>query len=414
MAEKRTSGMRADPGDRAGTSGRRSPKRKAKGKKPRGRGLLARILLLTALWGLIFFSAVIAYFAFTLPPIGDLTVAERRPSLTLLADDGSLIATYGDLFGEPLKLKDMPRYLPEAVIATEDRRFYHHWGVDPIGLGRALFVNLRAGHLVQGGSTITQQLAKNLFLNPERTFTRKIQEVLLAFWLEHKFTKDQILEIYLNRVYLGAGSYGIDAAAHRYFNKSARAVSLYEAAVLAGLLKAPSRFSPAHDADLAAARASQVLANLVEAGYVTQAEAKSAGAQRTRLAAAAARTRPGSRYFADWVAEQAVEYASGQNQDLVVHTTFSPKIQRAAETAIEEALAREGTRANIEQGALVALSPDGAVRAMVGGRDYAESQFNRTTQALRQPGSAFKPLVYLAALEHGVHASDHFIDRPLR
>ncbi len=227
--------------------------------------------------------------------------------MTLLGSDGALIATYGDLFGEPLKLRDLPAYLPQAVIATEDRRFYHHWGVDPVGLARAVYVNLRAGHVVQGGSTITQQLAKNLFLTPDRTLRRKIQEAMLALWLEHKFSKDELLEIYLNRVYLGAGTYGVDAAAHRYFDKSARQVTLYEAAVIAGLLKAPTRFSPARDPDQAEKRTAQVLANMVDAGYLTAAQEAAAEQQKAQLALAG-RVHPGNRYFADWIYELATAY----------------------------------------------------------------------------------------------------------
>src|SRR5216684_2789287 len=247
IAERRRADLRVDPEDR--------PQRATGGERRGGAQLsrrrwqrrLVRIALLVVLWGVILGGGATAYFALTLPPIGDLTMAARRPSVTVLGADGSVIATYGDLFGEPLRLRDLPAYLPAAVIATEDRRFYHHFGIDPIGLARAAYVNYRAGRIVQGGSTISQQLAKNLFLAPDRTLTRKVQEALLALWLEHKFTKDQLLEIYLNRVYLGAGTYGIDAAAHRYFDKSAREVTLYEAAVIAGLLKAPTRFSPARD-----------------------------------------------------------------------------------------------------------------------------------------------------------------------
>jgi penicillin-binding protein 1A len=420
MAERRRGELRIDPEDRPPRSrGAREESGTRRGASPRLRragGWRWRLLrwgLLLVLWGMIAAAGTVGYFVLTLPPTNDLSAAERRPSITLLGADGRLIATYGDLFGEPLKLKDLPPYLPEAVIATEDRRFYHHFGVDPIGLVRAAYINFRAGHVVQGGSTITQQLAKNLFLNPERTLTRKIQEALLALWLEHKFTKQQLLEIYLNRVYLGAGTYGVDAAAHRYFDKSARQVTLYEAAVIAGLLKAPTRFSPARDRDQAAKRTEQVLANMVEAGYITAAQAASAEQQRTRLAVAG-RVRPGNRYFADWVYEQTASFVQPDGRDLVVITTLDPKLQAAAEAAIEATLTRDGEKAGVEQAALVAMSPDGAVRALVGGRDYGESQFNRATQALRQPGSAFKPFVYLAALEHGMTPYDRFIDQPIR
>jgi penicillin-binding protein 1A len=307
----------------------------------------------------------------------------------------------------------MSPYLPQAVVATEDRRFYSHFGIDLIGLFRAGVADLRAGHVVQGGSTITQQLAKNLFLTPERSFSRKIRETLLALWLERRFTKDEILDIYFNRVYLGAGAYGIDAAAHRYFGKSAKNLDLFESAVIAGLLKAPTRFSPANDRERAAARAGQVLQRMVEAGYITAADATAAEKQGPSLAATLG-NRPGTRYFADWVAEQMHDFAGTDDRDLTIRTTLDPRLQAAAEAAIGEALAKSGGRLGVGQGALVALAPDGAVQAMVGGRDYGESQFNRATQAQRQPGSSFKPFVYLAGLEAGLRPTDHFVDAPIR
>jgi len=399
-------------GERAGRGGPRGAP--PHGRRPRkAAGGPLRYLWLACLWSFVAGIAALGYFALTLPDTHELTTATRKPSITVLATDGSLIATYGDLFGEPLRLKDLPRYVPEAVIATEDRRFYSHFGIDPWGLIRAAVANLRAGHVVQGGSTITQQLAKNLFLSPDRTIQRKIQETLLALWLEHKFTKDQILEIYLNRVYLGAGTYGIDAAAHRYFDKSARNLTLYEAAVIAGLLKAPSRFSPVNDKDLAARRAAQVLANMVDAGFITTAQAQTAERQQAQLAKTATVHR-GSRYFADWVADQVMSFAGTEGHDLVVTTTLDPSMQAEAEQAIGKTLDEEGDTHDVSQGALIAMSPDGAVRAMVGGADYADSQFNRTTQALRQPGSSFKPIVYLAALEHGMRPDDHFNDARIR
>ena len=373
----------------------------------------AKLGVLLLLWVAIVGGLVLGYFALTLPDTGELTRAERRPSVTFLAADGSLLTTLGDLFGQPLTLKEMSPYLPKAVVATEDRRFYSHFGVDPIGLARALFANIAAGHVVQGGSTITQQLAKNLFLTPERSLSRKIQETLLALWLEHRFSKRQILEIYLNRVYLGAGTYGVDAAAHRYFNKSARQTNLYESAAIAGLLKAPTRFNPTHDPDKAAARTAQVLAKMADAGFVTSTQAMAALSGGTSLTTVPI-TRPGARYFADWVAEQLGGFADMGNRDLTVVTTLDPRMQAQAEAAIADVIAREGSRMAVTQGALVAMSPDGAVRAMVGGRDYSQSQFNRATQAQRQPGSAFKPFVYLAGLEAGLRPYDQFLDAPIR
>jgi penicillin-binding protein 1A len=405
MAEPR---LRLDPADRIrpvrGGVPRRRPARGALGRA-------AKTAILLLLWTAILGGGVLGYFALTLPDTGDLTKAERHPSVSILAADGSLLTTFGDLFGQALSLREMSPYLPKAVIATEDRRFYSHFGIDPIGLLRASIANLRAGHVVQGGSTITQQLARNLFLTPERSLARKIRETLLALWLEHRFSKDQLLEIYLNRVYLGAGTYGVDAAAHRYFGKSAGHTTLYESAAIAGLLKAPTRLNPTRDRDKAAARTAQVLAKMVEVGFVRESEAAAASREETSFAAI---SRPGSRYFADWIAEQLTDFAGTGDRDLTVTTTLDVRLQAEAEAAIAETLARDGPKAAVSQGALVAMTPDGAVRAMVGGRDYNESQFNRATQAQRQPGSAFKPFVYLAGLEAGLQPSDEFVDAPIR
>src|SRR5215472_14076891 len=383
--------LRLNPADRISPSRERMPRRR---RAPRGilRGL-RRTAVLLLLWAVTVGGGVFGYFALTLPDTSELTRAERRPSVTIRAADGSLLTTFGDLFGQPLTLREMSPYLPKAVIATEDRRFYSHFGIDPLGLMRAAVADFTAGHVVQGGSTITQQLAKNLFLTPERSLTRKIRETLLAVWLERKFTKDQILEIYLNRVYLGAGTYGVDAAAHRYFNKSAAKLDLYESAVIAGLLKAPTRFNPMRDKEMTMARAAQVLDLMVETGAIDQQQAAAAeksGAELNKVALA----QPGARYFADWIADQVREFAGTTDRDLTVRTTLDPRLQALAETAIRDVLAKHGLAEAVSQGALLAMTPDGAVRAMVGGRDYNESQFNRATQAERQPGSAFKPFVY--------------------
>src|ERR1700730_17207033 len=412
--------LRVEPRDRIGVAvtRRRTPARGGKPRPHRLRGGTRRLLgsavrlaILLLLWAVILGGGATGYFAATLPDTSQRTGAQRRPTVTILAEDGSMLANLGDLFGEPLTLREMSPFLPKAVIATEDRRFFSHFGVDPIGLMRAAFTDLRAGHVVQGGSTITQQLAKILFLTPERSLSRKIRETLLALWLERRFAKDQILEIYLNRVYLGAGTYGVDAAAHRYFGKSAAKLTLFESAVIAGLLKAPTRFSPANGRDKAVARAAQVLDNMVGAGFIGTADATAAERQGSALAVVG---RPGSRYFADWVADQIREFAGAGDRDVTIRTTLDPRLQAAAEAAIADVLVRSGAKNAVSQGALVALSPDGAVRAMVGGRDYGKSQFNRAPQAQRQPGSAFKPFVYLAGLEAGLRPSDHFLDAPIR
>jgi penicillin-binding protein 1A len=264
--------------------------------------------------------------------------------------------------------------------------------------------------VVQGGSTITQQLAKVLFLTPERTVKRKVQEALLAMWLETKFTKDEILSLYLNRVYLGSGTYGVDAAARRYFDKSASEVTLYEAALLAGLLKAPSRYNPISDYERARARTRVVLSAMVDAGFLSQiqaVEALQAQPSRPRLASRRAR------YYADWVMGQIGDYVGRIDSDLTVVTTLDTRLQAIAESEAADLLAGEGAERGAGQAAFVALSPDGAVRAMVGGRDYGESQFNRSVQALRQPGSAFKLFVYLAAMEAGWRPDDRMNDAPV-
>jgi len=364
-----------------------------------------------AVWAVIGFLGLAAWYGTELPDVDQAFNATRRPTVTLLAADGSELATVGDVYGARVSPADLPPALVKAVLATEDRRFYDHFGLDVIGLVRAMVANLRAGRIVQGGSTITQQVAKNLFLTPERTAKRKVQELLLALWLEHRFGKDQILAIYLNRVYFGNGAYGVDAAARKYFGRPAAALSIYEAAMLAGLLKAPSRYNPVSDPGRADARTRQVLANMVAADYLTPAEA--AAARPVRRAKAPASAPAGGRHFADWVVEQVSDYVNPGDRDLVVVTTLDRRLQRLAEARVEAALARRGAGADIAEAALVAMAPAGAVRVMVGGRSYAASQFNRATQARRQPGSAFKPVVYLAGLEAGLTPATEMVDEPV-
>jgi penicillin-binding protein 1A len=385
-----------------------------KRRKPRRRlwPLMFKWTAVVGLWAAVAVTAIVAWYAYTLPDISGINKFNRRPALTFLAADGQVITTYGDLFGGPVELKDLSPWLPRAVLATEDRRFYDHFGLDLIGLARAAVANLRAGRIVQGGSTITQQLAKNVFLTGERSFKRKVQELLLAFWLERKFTKDQILTIYLNRVYLGSGTYGVEAAAQRYFDKSARELSAHEAAVIAGLLKAPSRYSPAARLERAKARANEVIENMIEAGYMTAAEAAAAARQPLKVAAHTQAGR-GARYFTDWLADAVPGFIGFVDRDLTVVTTLDARLQLAAEAEVTRALSRDGPKANASQAALVAMTPDGAVRAMIGGRDYAESQFNRATDARRQPGSAFKPFVFLAAVEAGLRPDDRIADGPV-
>jgi penicillin-binding protein 1A len=389
-------------------------KPRAKGRaKSRARAFGWRLLkwtLVGGVWCVFLGLCFVAWLAYDLPDLSRLTNADRRASITLVTDDGQILASYGDLYGKPVKLDQIPPYLPDALLATEDRRFYSHFGVDPLGLLRAIIANVRAGHLVQGGSTITQQLAKNVFLTPDRTIRRKGQELLLALWLEHNMTKQQILTLYLNRVYFGAGTYGVEAAARKYFGKSASQVTPFEAAMLVGMVKAPSRYNPLSDLKAAEDRAKVVLSEMANTGYITAADADRAIAQG--VANFKTPSSATGQYYADWVMDQVSGYVNYDDRDLVVVTTIDRRAQAAAEVAVAKILAGADASKNASQAALIAISPDGAVRALVGGRDYATSQFNRATQSLRPPGSSFKLFVYLAAMEAGMTPDDVMTDAP--
>ena len=390
----------------------RARKSKTDTSRPSALRRLGKWAATLGVWTFIFGLFVVGWFYTDLPDVEDSLAPSRRPTVWIMASDGSELAAAGDLYGIPIRLKDLPPSLPQAVLATEDRRFYDHFGIDLIGLARALVTNIRAGHIVQGGSTITQQVAKNLFLSPERTIKRKVQEVMLAFWLENQFSKDQILELYLNRVYLGAGTYGVDAAARKYFGVQASDLSIWQSAMLAGLLKAPSRYNPHSSDERADARTKVVLANMVAAGYLSEKDAKAAHLKTM----AANNIRPGRRapYFVDWVLDQVRDYVGTRDRDLIVKTTLSPTLQYDAEQRLIQTLKGPAKGRNVGDGAVVVMSPDGALRAMVGGSDYGASQFNRATQASRQPGSAFKPVVYLAGLESGLTPNDIISDSPVR
>lgn len=391
----------------------RSPARKAP-RRPRRRWIwpLIRLMLVGVIWMVIGLTGVVVWFGHDLPdPVTSANVT-RRPSVTLLAADGSQLASFGDIQGDTVRTSDVPRALVLAILATEDRRFFKHFGLDLVGIARASVVNLRAGRVVQGGSTLTQQVAKNLFLTHDRTFKRKIQEVLLALWLEQTFTKDQILSLYLNRVYLGAGTHGVDAAARRYFDRPVGQINLYQAALLAGLPKAPSRLNPVTNPDGSRVRTLQVLQNMVGAKMITPVLAKQAAALADGAIPGAQRGGMGS-YFADWILERVDDFAGPRDRDLIVRTTLDPVQQRSAEAAVAGLLAEKGAAMKASQAALVALAPDGAVTAMVGGRDHATSPFNRAAQARRQPGSAFKPFVFLAGLEAGLTPSTMMDDAPI-
>jgi penicillin-binding protein 1A len=418
--------LRLRPQDRAGSppAGRTfrsrrdgdAPQRPDKGRRRGGksRSGFGRIVYwgaVLALWGLIAAVGVVVWVGAHLPPIQSLEIPKRPPSVLILGDNGVTLATRGDMGGAAVPLRELPPYVPNAFIAVEDRRFYSHFAVDPVGILRAAIADVLHRGAAQGGSTITQQLAKNLFLTQERTLDRKLQEMMLAFWLEHKFSKAQILELYLNRVYFGAGAYGVEAAAQRYFGKSARQLTLPEAAMLAGLVQSPSRLAPTRNPDGAQRRAQVVVTDMLEQKMIGTDAAHYALAHPAR---AKKPSGAGSvNYVADWVMDAVNDLVGNFDQDIVVETTIDPALQNAAEQALVDTLAQRGAKFGVGEGALVAMTPDGTVRALVGGTNYGDSQFDRAIAAKRQPGSAFKPFVYLTALEHGLTPDTVREDAPI-
>ncbi len=367
--------------------------------------------IVLGIWAGIAIGGLVLYYGMQMPAASTWSIPDRPPNIKILSTNNTVIANRGATGGEALAIEQMSPFIPQAVIAIEDRRFYSHFGVDPFGLARALINNL-AGQPIQGGSTITQQLAKNLFLSPDRTFERKIQELLLSFWLEHKFSKDQILAMYLNRVFFGSNAYGVEAASRRYFDKSARDVNLGEAALLAGLLKAPSRLSPARNPEGAEERSQVVLAAMQEEGFITEDEIKTAMSQPPTKARSY--WSGAEHYAADMVVGEVERLIGDITQDVVVETTINLSLERKAEKVLTEALNGEGAERNASQAALVSMDATGAIRALVGGKDYAQSQFNRAVTAKRQPGSAFKPFVYAAALEAGIRPNSIRNDAPVK
>ncbi len=392
----------------------RQPRKRRRNGGGKGRSGIGRLIYwgaVLALWAVIGGIGTLVWIGIHLPPIQSLEIPKRPPSVLIVGANGATLATRGDMGGAAVPLRELPDYVPKAFIAIEDRRFYSHHGVDPWGIMRAVIKDVLRRGASQGASTITQQLAKNLFLTQERTVSRKLQEVALAFWLEHKFTKAEILELYLNRVYFGSGAYGVEAAAQRYFGKSARQLTLAEAAMLAGLVQSPSRLAPSHNQDGAERRARLVLADMAEQKFIGN------DAARLALANPARAKKPAgagsNNYVADWVMDAVDDLVGRFDQDIVVETSIDPVLQDAAEHALTDALAQKGEKLGIGEGALVAMTPDGVVRALVGGKSYGESQFNRAIAAKRQPGSAFKPFVYLTALEHGLTPETVREDAPI-
>ncbi len=376
-----------------------------------------RVLLLLPIYASVLATIAISVqlirYTIRFPDPRSLTVNEPAPTLRVLARDGSVIAERGEL-NDFVALDHLPRHLVDAIIATEDRRFFTHWGLDPWGLARAAAANLRAGRTSQGGSTLTQQLAKNLFLSTERTLSRKAEEMVLALWLEVRLSKREILELYLNRVYFGGGAYGVEAASRRFFNKSARTVNVAEAAVIAGLLKAPSKYSPFANPGHARARARVVIKAMEAARVISPVSAAAAMRQSVHFADPDPGKRPSGLEFAiDHVLDELPPLASIGKRLLVVETTIDPDIQTRAQATIASTLAKEGAAAKAGQAALVVLDTGGGIRALVGGRSFGESQFNRAVKARRQPGSAFKPFVYLAAAENGFWPDTPVVDAPI-
>ncbi len=368
-----------------------------------------------ATFGLIFAFILVAY---ALPPFsgeGDVWNKKRQYAVTITDMNGDIIGHRGIRQDDAVPLKEIPPHVIKALLATEDARFYDHIGVDFIGTLRAAIANAKAQGVRQGGSTLTQQLAKNLFLSPERSFRRKIHEAFLALWIEARLSKDEILKMYLDRSYMGAGNYGIEAAAQYYFGKSVRDVNMKEAAILAGLFKAPSKYAPDKHPKAAMARANVVLYRMLDAGFISYGELLQARQMPVEIVGKKDTYAPN--HFMDWVYRETIDTLRKQRltNDYVVEvkTTIDTKLQERAQKLVNSILEKEGKAYRASQAALVALEPDGAVKTIIGGRDYEASQFNRATDALRQPGSAFKPFVYLAALLKGYTPRTVVLDAPI-
>ncbi len=359
------------------------------------------------------FALLVFYLGFCLITLLDMDAAINRtrlPSTTILAENGNEVQSFGTVYSEIIRSEELPQYVIDAIVWTEDRRFYEHFGFDVVSFTRAMITNLFAGRFAQGGSTLTQQVAKNLFLTNKKTINRKTQELLLAFWLEHKFTKEQILTLYLNRVYFGNGAYGIEAASQKYFQKTSRDLNILEAAVLAGMLKAPSRYNPIASKTRALERAKVVLNIMRENNLLSNKDYLRAlemplGDEKP------SKVKNGA-YFADFALSEISARIGEQESDIYALTTLDQDLQEKASAILQKEIAAAKDK-NVSQGAVVILDKNGAVRALVGGVNYNQSQFNRAVQALRQPGSAFKFFVYLTAIHQGLTPKDIIEDKPL-
>ena len=364
-------------------------------------------LFVLGIWASIAFSIILVYLALTLPNIDDITNKTRSPSITILDRNDEKITSINDMYGETVDIETLPKHVWQAVVATEDKRFFNHFGVDIRGLLRAIYSNLKANRTAQGGSTITQQLAKNVFLSKERSLKRKLQEVMITLWLENKFTKNQILSLYLNRVSLVGGKYGISIAAETLFNKSIYDINIAEAAILAGMLKAPSRLNPMKNPDESLERMKVVLKLMKEQNYITEMEYETAKNYKYEKQD---NNFNQTRYFIDYTMDNFNSLIGDIKTDIIIHTTLDNKIQKTAENVTQSYLKTDGNKYNFSQIATIILNTDGEILGLIGGADYKTSQFNRVTQMKRQPGSIFKPFVYLAGIEHGLKPTDTFID----
>lgn len=389
-----------------------------KNKKKSFIGILFKYCIYLAFSGAICIGCIFLYFSRDLPNLNNLKTEIRTPGVIIQTYDGNIIGSYGDLYEDVVRVESLPEYVPIAFMAIEDKRFFQHFGIDFIGFIRAIYQNYVSHRVVQGGSTITQQLAKNILITEgvvthyDRSIKRKIKELLLAFWLEHKFSKSEIMMMYLNRVYFGAGTYGIDAASRKYFNKPATKLSVFEAAILAGVLKAPTKYNPSNHPNYAYDRAMTVLKAMEEQGYI-----KSAKEIEKKQSKAAFENNKNSKrnymYFCDYTYDQAKKILGEIEDDIIIVTTFNESKQQAAEKAVDYYLKNEGSNYKFTQASFICLGRDGAIQALIGGNGYSATQFNRAVQANRLPGSAFKIFIYGAALEYGYQIDDMISDEPV-
>ncbi len=400
------------PTGRSG-GGRPPPPRQPAPAGPPRRSLanaLAYWAVVLGVWVLIFMAAFVLVFSRGLPDTSKLYDIHRQPSISYLDRNGALLSVRGSQYAPPVDIDSLPAYVPAAFVSVEDRRFYRHWGFDPVGIGRAVVADIHRGHAAEGASTITQQLARNLFLTPDQNIKRKVQELLLAVWLEHQYSKKQILALYLNRVYFGAGAYGIESASETFFNKPASKLSIGEAALLAALLKSPTHYSPVNEQERAGRRATIVLDKMVETHAITPEQRDQALSHSVRVSPALATQH--AQYFVDWVDAQVRKLVGQPTTDLIVETTLDLPIDTAAEAAARSVVERNA-HLGVQQAAVVALDGSGRVRALIGGVSYADSQFDRAIDARRQAGSAWKPFVYLTALENGRTPETMETDEPV-